>query len=118
MNRTSLLLADVPAMLSDIIGMLAEEPRMRIVARVGPGTDLDEALDESGADVVLMSERMDRTGPNGSFLLRHPGVRVLTLSARGDRLRVRELVPREAVLTDMSPQDLIDAILGRIPDEG
>lgn len=105
-------------MLTDIIGMLAEEPRMTIVARVGPEADLDEAVDSSGADVVLMSERMDRTGPYSGLLLRHPGVRVLTLSARGDRLRVRELVPREAVLTDVSPQDLIETILGRVPDEG
>lgn len=100
-------------MLGDIIVMLAEEPRLEIVARVGPLANLDEAVSESGAEVVLMSGRVKRTLRCAEFIRRHPTVRLLALSNHGERLRVCTAESSVAELRNPSPRQLIAVILGQ-----
>jgi DNA-binding NarL/FixJ family response regulator len=116
-GRTHLLLADIPHMLDDIIAILADEDRLEVVGHVDRLPELEALVRSTGAEVVLMSEQLDRAVGSAAFLRRHPDVRLLTLSAGGETLRVRELVSRESVIRDVSPRDLLFAILGEPPGQ-
>lgn len=100
-------------MLEDIISTMAEDHEVEVVARIGPGADLDRSVQDSGADVVLMSEPVNRRLASLEFLRRHPHVRLITLSGDGNRLRLCELVPREVTIQDVSPEDLMALIVAR-----
>jgi len=112
LRRIRLLMAAMPPIQCDIVrALVAGDPRVDILAESLPETDLATAVKVLHADVVMTRAWSDPAAPEA--LLRHnPGLRVLTLTDGGRVGYLDRLVVQRTVLTDVSPEELIDAVLG------
>lgn len=102
----------MPPILNDIVQTLvAGASALEIVAHVGPEDDLVAAVKEFRADVV-MTGVASSPPVSEALMLAQPGLRVLTLSADGRTGYLDRLAPQRMVLMDVSPDELIDALMG------
>jgi hypothetical protein len=99
--------------LGDImVSLAAEEPALRIVARIGRDADPLAAVEWFRPDVVI-TDAGDAyvDGLRGAVLRSGPGVRLLTMVQHGRVVHVDRLVPQRRTITDVSGRELLSAIL-------
>lgn len=91
--------------------LAAAEHGVEVVAHIETCTDLEAAVADLRADVLVTSR--DDSGPAHSsrLLFSQPRLRVLTVLRGGRACQVERLVVMRSLLEDVSPEDLIDAIL-------
>jgi chemotaxis response regulator CheB len=107
------LMAAMPGMLHDIIqDALAEQPALQIVAKLEPGDDLDAAVERHEVDIVAMSAVPSKQNAiSEQMLFDHPRVRLLMLSPDGRAASLCRLILHEVTINDVSPQELVAAIV-------
>lgn len=106
-------------LLGDIISeTLAGQSAVNVVAELGPFA-VDQPLPELDADLVLWNDA-DEARVAGCFdrLAHDRGPRVLTITGDGRQASLLELVPRRSELGSLSPETLVETILGPSRDEG
>ena len=112
MERTRILLAEMPRMLSDILtNVLARERDMEVLRVLEKTDTLLRAVEESSADVVIVG-LSDTELPRvcGDLVTANPHMKVLAVAGDGRRVFLHELRPHTVPLGEMSPAGLIDAI--------
>jgi hypothetical protein len=96
-------------MLRSIVeGAVASQPDMRLVGS-GEHGSLDEAVERSHADVLIVNAQPDR--PESwfhPFLIAHPTLKVFVLTQDGRNATLLQF--RRARIADVSPTMLVDAI--------
>lgn len=113
---------------------VAEMPRLLreiIVKSLSPQTDLEVtevelSSDESsagaldvGIDVLMLgSEGAELTAEHERFLWSRPRLRVLAIDRGGRRAALYELQPHRIALTEISTDDLVDAIRNACSGKG
>jgi hypothetical protein len=112
LERTRILLVDLPRMLHEIIRTtLEEQPDMEVVDTTGSASDIDT----TNIDVVI-------SGHGGLLaprvLRQRAGIRVFALSASGKESLLFELRPHRIALGEVSPAQVVAAIRGWRPDGG
>jgi DNA-binding NarL/FixJ family response regulator len=115
LERTRILLVEMPRMLCDIItDVVASQPDMVVVGELPERADLLPAVNRTRADVVVLG-LPDSDLPNecGPLFDAHPRSRLLGVAADGRRAFLYELRPQRIPLGEVSPQGLLDAI--RLP---
>jgi len=113
LNRIHILLAGVPPLLVDILRhIVASEPDMTVVGRVGDG-DLFAAAQRTGADVILIGQKAnDNREQYNDLLLRQARLKVLTIADDGKTGSLYELRPQRIPLSEVSADVLCAAIRG------
>jgi DNA-binding NarL/FixJ family response regulator len=107
-----IVLAEMPPKLHDIIeAIVAPHPDLRIVARVVGRDGLLAAVNSTSADVMIL-ELHDAESPSvlDGLLYECPRLKVLATTSDGRGTFVRELLPNEVALGDLSPEHLLVAI--------
>lgn len=106
-------------LLGDIIGeTLAGQPDVDVVAEFEP-PDVDQPLPELDADLVLWNNADESRVTRWIDRLAHGrGSRVLTIRGDGRQASLLELVPRRTELGSLSPETLVETILGSTSDVG
>jgi DNA-binding NarL/FixJ family response regulator len=107
-----IILAEMPRKLHDILeAIVAPHPDMRIVARVVGRDRLLFAVNSARADVIIL-ELHGAESPSvlDGLLYECPRVKVLATTSDGRGTFVRELLPNEVALGDLSPEHLLEAI--------
>jgi DNA-binding NarL/FixJ family response regulator len=106
------VLAEMPSLLQDIVTALcAAESDVDVVARVGPAEDLEAAVTANRPDVLVTSADGPAALDSACLLFTAPLLRVLTIAEGGRVCQVERLVLERAFLRDVSPEELINAIL-------
>jgi DNA-binding NarL/FixJ family response regulator len=117
LERTRILLADMPQMLRDIVaGILVPEPDLEVVAETAAVNGLPDAVSRFGADVVIVG----RDDPSLATTLMEgaPRIKVLAVTAGGRESWLYELRPQRVSLGEISPQRLVDEIRKRMNEGG
>jgi hypothetical protein len=101
----------MPPLLLDMLHhVVASEPDMTVVGRVGEA-DLLAAARRTRADVVLVGQKAkDEREQYGHLLLRRPRLKVLAIARDGRTGSLYELRPRRIPLGEMSADALRRAI--------
>jgi hypothetical protein len=85
-------------------------------ADVGEGDDVDDAIARSGASVLIVEERADRSEAfYRALLLRHPSLKVFILTQEGRNVTL--IAFRRARFVDASAATLVEAIRSELRDE-
>jgi hypothetical protein len=104
--RTSLLIAELPDLLRDIlIDSIADLPDLDVVGVVERGQSIERAVDRTGASVVVVGAGGATRDARGRLLDRGagaPGLLVLTGDGRAALL--------ELALGELSPEHLLEAV--------
>lgn len=112
MERTRILLADMPRMLFDIVAeVLHGQPDMEVV-EAEPGSVL-ELAGRARADVVIMGA--DDPTIASELLAAHPRVKLLAVTGADGECWLYELRPQRISLGEVSPTSLVDEIRRRAP---
>lgn len=112
MTSVRVLIVAMPPMLSGLVrGLTAGHPALEIVAELERAAELPNATKEYRPDVIMTSA-LDLRPSLGELLRQHPGLRVLTVTEDGRMAYLYRMVPQRIAIEDISPQELIDAILG------
>jgi hypothetical protein len=99
-----------PLLLDMLHHVVASEPNMAVVGRVGDA-DLLAAARRTRADVVLVGQRVkDEREQYGQLLLRRPRLKVLAIAHDGRTGSLYELRPRRVPLGELSSDALCRAI--------
>ncbi len=107
-----------------IVGLIAESPRIQVVAAARDAAEAVEVAASSLPDVALVDVHMPGGGgPRAAREIRRlcPTTRVIALSAHRDRGSVLEMLRAGAVsyvLKDAPPEELVGAILASVDGEG
>jgi len=109
LERTRILLVEMPRMLRDIVvGVLADKPNMEVVAEAAAMSEVPETVLETGADVVVVGR--DDPPLADTLLERAPGLRILAMTADGRESWLYELCPQRVPLGEISPERLVSEI--------
>jgi hypothetical protein len=99
-----------PLLLDMLHHVVASEPNMAVVGRVGDA-DLLAAARRTRADVVFVGQKVrDERERYGQLLLRRPRLRVLAIAHDGRTGSLYELRPRRVPLGELSADALCRAI--------
>ncbi|MCZ2817862.1 response regulator transcription factor [Modestobacter sp. VKM Ac-2984] len=107
---------DHPVVRGGLVGWLAAQPDLEVVAEAGDGLAALAAIAEHQPDVVLMDlrmPRMDGVTATGRIAAAHPGVRVLVLTTYdtdADIVRAVEAGATGYLLKDTPLPQLADAV--------
>lgn len=109
-----LLIGAMPQMLREIVkDLLADQAGLDVVDVSGTDADLVEATRRYQPDVVVTTLRELNSPELWERLVGiHPRLRLLTVSEDGRSAWLHGLVPQRIALHDVSPQELLAAILG------
>jgi hypothetical protein len=89
-------------------GALAAQADLELVDD-GEGGDVDHAIARSGASVLIVEERADRSEAfYRTLLLKHPSLKVFILTQEGRNVTLIEF--RRVRFVDASPATLVEAI--------
>jgi len=112
LERTRILLVEMPRMLCDIItDVVGSQPDMVVVGELPERADLIPAVDRTQADVVVLGLRDSELPDDCTPLFdAHPRSRLLGVAADGRRAFLYEMRPQRTPLGEVSPQGLLDAI--------
>ena len=115
-GRSTILLGVLPRMMRSIVeGALAAQADLEL-AEEGEGDDVDEAIARSGASVLIVEERADRSEAfYRALLLKHPSLKVFILTQQGRNVTLIEF--RRVRLVDASPATLVEAIRSELRRE-
>jgi len=107
-----ILLADMPAMLLDIVaGIVAAEPDLTVVDMLADSTDLTAAVERTRADVVVTQQTSStQEADQIALLLPERRLKIIALTDNGRQGVLYELRPHRASLGDMSADRLVAAI--------
>ncbi|MCZ2830326.1 response regulator transcription factor [Modestobacter sp. VKM Ac-2986] len=111
-----LVVDDHPVVRGGLVGWLAAQPDLDVVAEAGDGLEALAAVAEHAPDVVLMDlrmPRMDGVTATGRITAAHPGVRVLVLTTYdtdADIVRAVEAGAAGYLLKDTPLPQLADAV--------
>jgi DNA-binding NarL/FixJ family response regulator len=107
-----IILAEMPRKLHDIIeAIVAPHPDMRIVAQVMSRDRLVAAVNSTRADVIILElHRTESPSVLDGLLYQCPRVKVLVTTSDGRGTFVRELLPNEIALGDLSPEHLLETL--------
>jgi DNA-binding NarL/FixJ family response regulator len=109
LERTRILLADLPRMIREIISdTLASQDDMEVVAELPTLASLPAALEDSQADVVVLGG--DDPMLAVALLQRIPHLTVLAVSEEGRESWLYELRPKRVLISEISPRRLVGAI--------
>jgi DNA-binding NarL/FixJ family response regulator len=115
LERTRILLVEMPHMLRDIVvGVLADQPDMEVVGEETAMNGLPETVVDAGADVVVIGR--DDPSLARTLLERVPRLRVLAVTAGGHDSWLYELLPHRVPLGEISPKRLVEEIRKRAGD--
>ena len=117
--RVRVALIGCTGLLGDIIGeTLAGQPDMEVIAELEPFA-MDRPLPELDADLVLWNNADElRVAEWTERSTRGRGQRVLTIMRDGRQAFLLEIVPRRTELGSLSPETLVETILGPTRDAG
>lgn len=111
MPSIRLLIATSPILRDIVRAVSATRPGVEVVGDVAPDTDLVAAAKAYAADAVIVGEA-DTGAPAWERLLQSdPRLRVVSLAEGGRAGCLHVLVAHHTVLKDVSPEQLLDAIL-------
>lgn len=111
MDRTRVMLAEMPRLLHDIVlSALETESDLDIVTTHVAPDDLDSAAAVGDADVVILSEDEPTADHYASVLYAHPRIRVIGISDRGRGACLYELQPHRQELGELSAGSLVRAV--------
>jgi DNA-binding NarL/FixJ family response regulator len=115
MAWTRVVLAALPAMISDIVReTLAAHSDVQIVAEVESRTALRERLAATDAEIAIVGLAMGETPGEFAELLRaHPGLTVLAISLEDDMAYHCRMCMLVSVTPELSLQQLVDALRAR-----
>jgi hypothetical protein len=115
LRKVRILLADIPGMFLDILdNIIASQPDMRVVGRVGTAESLLAAIRRTAADVILVRQKVaDERKEYFPVLLKRPRVKVLAVAGNGKTGLLYELRPQCRPLGTMSAETLCAAIRGQ-----
>jgi hypothetical protein len=111
MRRIRVALAELPAMLHDIVQtVLAAQPDVELVPLDGQLTSLALSADMLDIDVVIFAHPQAATRDYSAMLYAHPRLRLIAISIDGRAAAVYELQPQRIPLGELSPETLIQAV--------
>ncbi|MGB8898414.1 MAG: hypothetical protein WCC90_03770 [Methylocella sp.] len=104
----------MPPLFRDLITELVASPRgLNVVAELDSRQELEERLHPLSPDLVLIGLAKNEGDETGLSLVRLlPNAKVIALSSGGRHAFVHQTQRQRTILPDVSPQTLIDAILG------
>jgi DNA-binding NarL/FixJ family response regulator len=111
-SNIRILLADMPAMLLDIVaGILAAEPDLTVVDMLADSTDLTAAVERTQADIVITQQTGSaQEADQIALLLPKCRLKIIALTDNGRQGVLYELHPHRAPLGDMSADRLVATI--------
>jgi DNA-binding NarL/FixJ family response regulator len=96
-----------------ITELMAGHRNLDVVMELDTREGLEERLRSLPPDLILIGLRRDEGDEIGLSLVRHlPTAKVISFSSDGRHAFVHRMQPQRTVLPGVSPQMLIDAILG------
>jgi DNA-binding NarL/FixJ family response regulator len=112
LDRTRIVLIDMPRMLREIIReVVAAEPGAEVVAEFGEPVDLVPAVLAHRAGFVILGADL-AAGEVARLLDELPRTRVLGVADDGGQSFLYELRPHMVELGEISPERLLEAIRG------
>jgi DNA-binding NarL/FixJ family response regulator len=115
--RIRTVIVTMPRLLGDIItALVTDHAALDVVAEFDNRADAENSLPDIAPDLILVGLRDDETDAIGLTLLAlGPSAKVVAFSNDGRNGYLHEMRAQRVELTDISPQTLIDAILGAPP---
>ena len=115
---TRVLIAAMPPILRQIVkDVIRADGRYEIVECADPRADLDEEVSRRNVDAVILRLTAPGSLMAWSALLRaHPHLKLLVLSRDGRTAFVHRVNADRTMLPDVSPQELVHALRGVIPE--
>jgi len=106
------VLAEMPRMMREIVETtVGSEPDMHVVAALEADDSLAEVVARARADVVILAlDAGEELRAYDALLYRHPRLHLLAVTEDGRGAVISELRPHHALLADVSPAGLVDAI--------
>ncbi len=120
MKKIRIIIADVPAMLRDIVAeIIAAEPDLAIVDAIPNNADVKAAVRRSGADVVITQQADSEASFDNTALLyaRHP-LKVIAITGNACEGLLYDLRPHCESLGELSAAALVAAIRGAAQSAG
>ena len=109
MERTRILLVELPPMLRDIIAeTIAMEPDMEVVAEVPDASSLMSSFERTEVGVVVVGR--DDPSLASMLLAQHPQLKILAVANHGRESSLYEMRPQREPLGEISPQRLVEEI--------
>jgi DNA-binding NarL/FixJ family response regulator len=109
--HTRVLLYHVPRLLGDVLEELLTSPDIEIAGEVGAGESLSTRIEETRADVLILTqERLSDPSATLPLLERHPHLRVLVLVSDARQAYLYELRPTRRQLGTVSLGELVNVI--------
>jgi len=104
----------MPLIFRDLITeLMAGHRSLDLVGRLDTREGLEERLPPLAPDLILIGLRREEGDEIGlSLVSLLPNAKVIAFSSDGRHAFVHHMQPQRTVLSDVSPQMLIDAILG------
>jgi DNA-binding NarL/FixJ family response regulator len=92
--------------------IIAADGLCDVVAETSDDRGLSKKLDDTAADVVILTAKADDADANrfSKLLADHPKTRVLAIATNGHRAFLHELRPCVTEVLELSPQTLLAAI--------
>jgi DNA-binding NarL/FixJ family response regulator len=112
LTPTCIAFIDMPRMLREIVDdSLSKRPDVRLVDETQDGSSLVDAVDRSGAAVLIISA--ERIGPADvcRLLEQRPRVKVFAITSDGRDGCLYELRPNLVLVGDLSPTSLVQTVL-------
>ncbi len=111
MNKIRVVLASMPAMLTEIIeDLVAGEDDMQVVAKAPQSSDVLCLARRLDARVVIVREDHGSPHDPGDELMASEKVRVLAIASDGKTGRLYRLQPRGEALGELSGEGLLAAV--------
>jgi DNA-binding NarL/FixJ family response regulator len=115
-ERLRIVLIDVPPLLRDIVReALVREPDLDVVAEHEAGVDVREAIEQEGADFVIVGSDAAADDHVRTVVSASLGVRLLELHSAGSASVLYELRPHRVSLGAISRETLLRTIRA-VPD--
>jgi hypothetical protein len=116
-TRPTILIGALPRMMRSIVENAVAAQGDLQLAENGEGVDLDDAVTRSGADVLIVEERADRSEAfYRALLVTHPSLKVFILTQDGRNVTFIGI--RRLRLVDASPTILIETIRSELQHNG
>ncbi len=118
MEPQRIILANVPRFLVETLQRaLANVPGLQIVSEVADWLLLPSAIQQTGAQWVIVSRPSGRATSQAveRLLAAYPGIRVLTVATDGGHITLQWVEPRAQTIDDFSMEELVALLTSRPP---